>query len=222
MRRVCRRIVAIILAAVSACALTAWGADEAGRRAANAGLHDWRAPIHIASPDAPPHAGEFHSRRRPAADCGLLRVATAGPPPEAIREAQELLARLGYAPGPANGVWGQSTMRAYQEFLRDLGRPVSDTLTRPALRTMRRLAERRGGVAASPRQAPPREKAKKQASQRLEEARQQVSQSRHDRCLQKGGSWWTGEWDPADWPCWELLDGDPRVYSCWVEKPNCN
>ena len=77
-------------------------------------------------------------------------------------------------------------------------------------------------IAAVEVQAVLREEAKKQASQRLEEARKQISQSRHDRCLQKGGSWWTGEWDPADWPCWELLDGDPRVYSCWVEKPNCS
>ena len=77
-------------------------------------------------------------------------------------------------------------------------------------------------LAAAEVQAVLREEAEKQASQRLEEAQKQISQSQHDRCLQKGGSWWTGEWDPADWPCWELLDGDPRVYSCWVQKPNCN
>ena len=77
-------------------------------------------------------------------------------------------------------------------------------------------------LSAAEVQAVLREEAKKQASQRLQEAREQISQSQHDHCLQKGGSWWTGEWDPAEWPCWELLDGDPRVYSCWVEKPNCN
>ena len=86
--------------------------------------------------------------------CALLAEvasATAGPPPEAIREAQELLARLGYAPGPADGVWGQNTVRAYRAFLRDEGRPDSTTLTRKALNVMRRLVERQSGGAVSRR-----------------------------------------------------------------------
>ena len=70
--------------------------------------------------------------------------ATAGPPPQAIQEAQKLLTKLGYAPGPADGVWGQSTVRAYRAFLRDQGRPDSTKLTPQALRVMRTLVERRG------------------------------------------------------------------------------
>ena len=51
--------------------------------------------------------------------CALLAEvasATAGPPPEAIQEAQRLLARLGYAPGPANGMWDRRSIQAYQAF----------------------------------------------------------------------------------------------------------
>ena len=154
MKRVSRWTMVTMLAGVLASALQAWAVDEAGRHAGNAGLHDWRVLIHVESPNMPLDSGKSHSRHGPADHRGQMLVATAGPPPEAIREAQELLARLGYAPGPADGVWGHSTMKAYREFLRDLGRPVSDRLTRPALQTMRRLAERRGGGAMSPRQTP--------------------------------------------------------------------
>ena len=62
----------------------------------------------------------------------------AGPPlPRAIREAQALLAALGYAPGPADGIWGRRTGQAYQAFLRDAGQPVAERLTPEALRAMR-------------------------------------------------------------------------------------
>ncbi len=46
------------------------------------------------------------------------------PPPRAIREAQALLAALGYKPGSADGRWGPRTGRAHAAFLRDAGLPL--------------------------------------------------------------------------------------------------
>ena len=71
------------------------------------------------------------------------------PPPRAIREAQGLLAGLGYAPGPADGIWGRRTGRAYQAFLRDAGLPAAERLTPEALRAMRAIAKRQGVEAGS-------------------------------------------------------------------------
>ena len=68
-----------------------------------------------------------------------------GPPPvRALREAQTLLAALGYAPGPADGVWGPRSVRAYQSFLRDAGLPPADILTPDTLQRMRDLADVHG------------------------------------------------------------------------------
>ena len=70
----------------------------------------------------------------------------AGPPPvRVIREAQELLAVLGYKPGSADGRWGGRTAKAYGAFLRDAGLPPSDELTPEGVRAMRAAARRRGG-----------------------------------------------------------------------------
>ena len=66
------------------------------------------------------------------------------PPPRAIREAQALLAGLGYAPGPADGVWGRRTGQAYRAFLRDAGLPDAERLTPEALRALRAIAQRAG------------------------------------------------------------------------------
>ena len=78
------------------------------------------------------------------------------PPPRAIREAQALMTALGYKPGPADGLWGGRTGRAYAAFLRDAGLPPGDMLTPEALRAMRAAAKGRNVAAAtaSPRQAP--------------------------------------------------------------------
>ena len=73
------------------------------------------------------------------------------PPPHAIREAQALLAALGYAVGPADGKWGPRSDQAYRAFVRDAGLPATDMLTLDALRTMRRIAARHG---ATPPPAP--------------------------------------------------------------------
>ena len=68
-----------------------------------------------------------------------------GPPPgRALREAQALLAALGYRPGPADGKWGARSVQAYRNFLRDAGMQPSDLLTSDTLRTMRRTARDRG------------------------------------------------------------------------------
>ena len=73
----------------------------------------------------------------------LAQAADAGPPPpRAIREAQELLGRLGYAPGPVDGVWGRRTGQAFQSFLRAAGLPAAERLTPEALRAMRAIAQR--------------------------------------------------------------------------------
>ena len=76
---------------------------------------------------------------------------TPPPPPHAIREAQTLLAALGYAVGPADGKWGPRSDQAYRVFVRDAGLPATDMLTPDALRTMRRVAARHG---ATPPPAP--------------------------------------------------------------------
>ena len=79
------------------------------------------------------------------------------PPPRAIREAQGLLAALGYAPGPADGLWGRRTARAYLSFLEAAGLPPAQRLTPEALRAMRAAAKRAGvvpGGAASAARAP--------------------------------------------------------------------
>ena len=62
------------------------------------------------------------------------------PPPKAIREAQELLAALGYEPDPPDGQWGERTAQAYQAFVRDSNLPKTDTLTPAALKAMRAKA----------------------------------------------------------------------------------
>ena len=68
------------------------------------------------------------------------------PPPKAIREAQELLAALGYEPDSPDGRWGERTAQAYQVFVRDANLPVTDTLTPAALKTMRAMARQAGAV----------------------------------------------------------------------------
>ena len=67
----------------------------------------------------------------------------------AIREAQTLLATLGYRPGPADGIWGQRTTRALQAFLRDAGLSPPDTLTE-SLRILRRASEQTAPAQAEP------------------------------------------------------------------------
>ena len=86
----------------------------------------------------------------PAATSARIESSQA-PPPRAIREAQELLAHLGYAPGPADGIWGRRTGEAYRMFLGDAGLPAAKTLTPDALHAMRALAKRTGADSAAGR-----------------------------------------------------------------------
>ena len=67
-------------------------------------------------------------------------ASTGAPPDAALREAQGLLAALGYDPGGADGIWGQRSIQAYRNFLRDAGMGLQDTLTPAALRAMRQRA----------------------------------------------------------------------------------
>ena len=62
------------------------------------------------------------------------------PPERALREAQEPLAALGYAPGSADGKCGRRSIEAYRSFLGDAGMDPSDVLTPEAVRALRGMA----------------------------------------------------------------------------------
>ena len=64
------------------------------------------------------------------------------PPPRAIREAQRLLAALGYEPGAADGEWGERTGQAYRTFLGDAGLAPAEMLTPETLHALREVARR--------------------------------------------------------------------------------
>ena len=108
------------------------------------------------SPDQVATAQERASSWRPGSSVGTDRPQIAAPslsagdadrPPfEAIREAQSLLAALGYDPGAADGRWGYRSVQAYQAFLRDAGLSMSEELTREALNAMRAIAANRHGA----------------------------------------------------------------------------
>ena len=89
--------------------------------------------------------GETQATEAPAAS-----GAAGSPPPKAIREAQELLAALGYEPDSPDGQWGERTAQAYQAFVRDANLPVTDTLTPAALKAMRAMA-RQAGAGSAPK-----------------------------------------------------------------------
>jgi len=73
-----------------------------------------------------------------------------------VREAQRLLAELGYAPGPPDGRWGRRSAEAYGAFLRDAGLPASDALTGQALQALRDASkDREEGATATPRPREP-------------------------------------------------------------------
>ena len=95
-----------------------------------------------AAADAAPPTKRTPAREEAAADSP---PAAAPPSKEAVREAQELLAALGYAPGPADGVWGRRSVRAYKAFLRDSGLPAAEVVSKQALQAMRGKAARQRG-----------------------------------------------------------------------------
>ena len=97
---------------------------------------------------APPSPEVAAASTPPQPDSAPGPDVTPGPaPPYAIREAQSLLAKLGYRPGPADGVWGDATRAAFRAFLDAEGLPAAETLTPQALRAVR-AAARRGSADA--------------------------------------------------------------------------
>ena len=67
------------------------------------------------------------------------------------------MAELGYKPGPADGLWGPRSAKAYAAFLRDAGMPPGEMLTLDALRAMRTRAgeeEAPGAVAKAGNETP--------------------------------------------------------------------
>ena len=130
---------------------------------------------------------EWRAVARPAAKAEELTPALsqveseAGlPPPRAIKEAQALLAQLGYAPGPADGMWGKRTTEAYQTFLRDAGLPMAETLTAQgvARNSRDRRAPRRGRAPGADRCGPTTDGCAGRTRHRGATAR-----SRSDECL---------------------------------------
>ena len=94
--------------------------------------------------------GETQPAKTPAAS-----GSAGSPPPKAIREAQQLLAALGYEPDSPDGQWGERTAEAYRAFVRDANLPVTDTLTPAALKTMRAMARQAGAVSTPKAALPP-------------------------------------------------------------------
>jgi len=102
-----------------------------------------------AAPARTPESTDPPPQRQTAETAPVETPDSADPPPRAIREAQELLAGLGYDPGGADGRWGPRTARAHAAFLRDVGLPASAVLTPDALNAMRSAADARGIVAGA-------------------------------------------------------------------------
>ena len=112
------------------------------RTSARTTTDSWQAPRAIPSAAMPAAQADATATPAPASDAGP-------PPPRAIREAQTLLAALGYAPGAADGIWGARTGAAYRAFLDDAGLPAGDALTPEALRALRAAAKRGGASTKS-------------------------------------------------------------------------
>ena len=102
------------------------------------------------SPEQVAKAQDLAAAWQPQADtqpaASATRKPSGPPPPKAIREAQELLAALGYEPDPSDGHWGERTAQAYQAFVRDANLPKTDTLTPTGLKAMRAKARQAGAV----------------------------------------------------------------------------
>lgn len=82
----------------------------------------------------------------------LRALRDAAPSRAEIREAQALLAAMGYAPGPVDGLWGPRTLRAARTFLADAGLPVEPVVPASALRALRAVppSGREAGARAPP------------------------------------------------------------------------
>ena len=78
-----------------------------------------------------------------------------------------------YRLGPADGIWGARTGKAYRAFLRDAGLPTAEMLTPEALRALRAIAKRRGGDAEAKHSA-----VKEQAAKRSKARSRRTAKSR--------------------------------------------
>ena len=107
---------------------------------------EWRS----SSPLEGPGTGEASQMDEAASAAPLTAVA--------LREVQALLATLGYEPGPADGIWGSRSEKAYRAFVRDAGLPVSDEPTAEAVEVLRAIAEQYDAdapVTSPPAEDPP-------------------------------------------------------------------
>lgn len=78
---------------------------------------------------------------RPADSGAAAETPVVAMPPPVVRDAQRALARIGYNPGPANGLMGQDTMDALRAFQRSNDLPETGQLD---ARTRRALADGSG------------------------------------------------------------------------------
>ncbi len=85
---------------------------------------------------AKPDAGEKVTKKQSSAQSTSSALTSK----RAIRESQSLLSKLGYKPGPADGIWGRRTGTAYRAFLADRKLPIVDVLTEPNLSELRKSA----------------------------------------------------------------------------------
>ena len=108
---------------------------------------EWRSSAANAGARDAPSAGESVQVQEAASAAPLQ----AG----ALREVQVLLARLGYEPGPADGIWGNRSRTAYRAFVRDAGLLAGDEPTAEAMEVLRAIAERYD--ADTPATSPPAE-----------------------------------------------------------------
>jgi Putative peptidoglycan binding domain len=102
-----------------------------------------QAPVQMTNRQSPAQAGRATGEGDPA--LSSARVATA----------QRLLARLGYSPGAADGVLGERTRRAIQDYRRRTGAVSDDLLSDALIAELRRDAHRVGARESQPRRIAP-------------------------------------------------------------------
>jgi hypothetical protein len=111
---------------------------------------------------APNHVGRevAEAEARPSLALGFAdEIAADVPAPARVAAAQRLLARLGYAPGPADGALGERTARAIRNYQRRIGAApdgrISDVLIAQLRRDVHRVPRRGPQPGRAPRQSQP-------------------------------------------------------------------
>lgn len=118
------------------------GQIEVAQRRAAEWLAEAAPPEGTAQPTITAEPGASEPAEQAAAE-PVAEADPAPPSPEEIREAQTLLAELGYAPGAADGKWGPRSVRAYAAFLGESALPAEEGLSPEGLQAMRDEAYRR-------------------------------------------------------------------------------